>query len=168
MKKKSLIVFVFLVGGFFGVLLGFLLGIYFLPILIEEKPATIEKIQSAENYEVKMGEFIRDLKGSDRFHWGEGKIILSHENFEGGKAYFFTLQGKVAPGPDYRLYVTKKFIEDEEEFLANEEQVVEVAKVKAFTNFRYRVPNNVDILEYNNVMIWCHRFKEFITSARLH
>ncbi len=43
--------------------------------------------------------FVRDLEGFERFYWGEGGIYVSDE--------LVWLDGSIAPGPGYRLYLTK-------------------------------------------------------------
>ena len=44
------------------------------------------------------GNFTRDLPGSEAFNWGEGKVRASDTGI--------WLEGKIPPGPDYRLYLT--------------------------------------------------------------
>ena len=62
-----------------GLLIGFALGVYFLPILTAEdgldKAALAQREASAE----RSGTFTRDLAGSDAFHWGEGIVHVSSE-----------------------------------------------------------------------------------------
>lgn len=58
-----------------------------------------------------------------------------------------TLMGKLAPGPDYKIYLSR------------------VGDVKTFDNFIVPVPAAVDPAAYNTVVIWCETFSEFITSA---
>ena len=60
-----------------AVLVGFLIGVYTLPILAApsspDSEMLAEKAQSAKF----SGQFTRDLRGSDFLHWGEGKISLT-------------------------------------------------------------------------------------------
>ena len=45
------------------------------------------------------------------------------------------LDGEIAPGPDYRLYLTPSFVETEEAFLAIKDKSVMVSPIKAYKNF---------------------------------
>ncbi|MEC8117800.1 MAG: hypothetical protein VX124_10560, partial [Pseudomonadota bacterium] len=77
--------------------IGFALGIYFLPILTApagpERTALVEAAADARF----TATFTRDLPGSDFLHWGEGTVSLS--------ARRIVHDGRLAPGPDYKLYL---------------------------------------------------------------
>ena len=103
------------------------------------------------------------MKGSDAYHGGEGTLHLTQETGQ----YFFTLEGRVSPGPDYKLYLTPAYVEDEAEFLTIKSQSVRVADITGFDNFRVDVPMSIDPTQYPAVIIWCERFREFITAGRL-
>ena len=137
---------------------GFALGIYLLPILTAPPSADSGQMQSAVTQARYHGEFKRDLKGSDFFHWGEGKVSIGNE--------FVSLQGEIAPGPDYRLYLSPVFVEDEAEFLANKSKMKQVAEVKSFNNFVVPIKGSVEIENYTTMIIWCEAFGEFITAAK--
>jgi hypothetical protein len=96
-------------------------------------------------------------------HWGEGRLFLSRENLQ----YFFTLEGEISPGPDYKLYLTPKFVEDEAGFEAIKNNSIRVADVAGHENIRIAVPTSIDPTAYAAVVIWCERFSEFITAGRL-
>ncbi len=142
-----------------GLGIGFGLGVYFLPILIADAPVdnTIVLAQSAAAE--RQAVFIRDRADSDSFHWGEGTLYLTSTHA--------TLDGKLSPGPDYRLYLTPSFVETEDAFEAIKPQAVEVARIKGFENFSYEIPPHVDINQFGAVVVWCERFGEFITSGPL-
>ncbi len=144
---------------FAGLIIGFGLGVYFLPILTAEKGLDDTQIAQLEQSIERSGVFVRDLKDSDAFHWGEGKINVSDKKI--------WLEGKIAAGPDYRLYMTPRFVETEADFLAIKDQSVEVAPIKAFSNFAVDVPMDVDVSQYPALIIWCEAFGQFITSAEL-
>ena len=77
------------------------------------------------------------------------------------------LDGKIAPGPDYRLYMTPYFVETEAAFRAIKDQSVQIAPIKAFENFAVDVPAGVDVSQYPALLIWCEAFGQFITAASL-
>ncbi len=151
-------IFVLMTGG----VSGFGLGIYLLPILVAEEglsQSELTQLSAQPQDQIRRGIFIRDLPGSDAFHWGEGEIFASPERI--------WLDGRIAPGPDYRLYLTKGQVKTKAEFLAIKSQALQIAPVKAFENFSLSVPDGLDISAYDSVVIWCEAFSAFITSAQL-
>ena len=137
---------------------GFAAGIYALPILTAPSaPSAAEMATAAQEAEFK-GIFRRDLKGSDFFHWGEGEIQI-------GKR-FISLDGEVAPGPDYKLYLSPEYVETEADFLRLKSSMVRVGDVKTFSNFVVAVPEGIDPAAYEAVIVWCESFAEFITAAQ--
>src|SRR5258706_4499008 len=87
---------------------GFAAGIYFLPILIAPSAPSREEIAAIGKPQYT-ARFRKDLKGSDLLHWGEGELALD------AKAVTFT--GRLAPGPDYKLYLAPEFVDTKEGFL---------------------------------------------------
>lgn len=156
MKTRNL--FLFLVShGLVGVA-GFAGGIYALPILIAPpapSAAEVSAVSESANY---TSEFRRDLKDSDALHWGEGKVSVA----SGSISHL----GKLAPGPDYKLYLSPVFVETEVEFNRLKAQMALVGDVKTFNNFLVQVPPSVNPSEYTSVIVWCETFGEFITSAK--
>jgi hypothetical protein len=144
---------------FAGLIIGFGLGIYLLPILIADAPADIAVVQAAADTAEREAKFRRDLPGSDALHWGEGTLYLTADRV--------TLEGEVSPGPDYRLYLAPSYVEDEKGFFAIKSQSLEIARIKGFKNFSYEIPSGIDTSSYSAVVIWCERFSQFITAGRL-
>lgn len=142
-----------------GLVIGFGLGVYFLPIIVADDPADATIIQAEVKKADQEAIFVRDLPGSDAFHWGEGTLLLSKDRI--------TLKGEVAPGPDYRLYLIPEFADTEDTFLKIKSQSLEIARINGFTNFSYPMPEGVDTSGYKAVLIWCERFGEFITAGHL-
>lgn len=142
-----------------GLVIGFGLGVYFLPILTAEDGLDRTALAQLEASAERSGVFSRDLAGSDAFHWGEGTVRINRERV--------WLEGRIAPGPDYRLYLIPEFVEDEDSFLAIKSQAVDIGPVKAFENFILPVPEDVDASSFPALIIWCEAFGEFITAARL-
>ena len=134
----------------FVLTIGFGLGVYFLPILTAPKSIEISKINEYENKSLYQTEFVKDLRGSDPFHWGEAKVTISDKKI--------TVNGSIAPGPDYKLYLTSEFTQHEDEFLPIKEMAQYVAEVKSFENFVINVPSDVDVSKFNTVVIWCESF----------
>lgn len=137
---------------------GFALGIYMLPILTAPKGPDKSVLAATAQAATYKASFRRDLKGSDFFHWGEGTISLTSQRI--------AHDGKLAPGPDYKLYLVKTFVEDEAQFLAVKSGARQIADIKSFNGFVVDLPADVDINAYTTVLIWCETFSEFITAAK--
>ena len=139
----------------FGV--GLALGIYLLPILIAPTSPGVEEVRSVAESAQFTAEFRRDLADSDALHWGEGKLYVGSESI--------ALEGRLAPGPDYRLYLSPEFVETEAAFVALKAQMVEVGPVRTFENFMLPVPYSVDPAAFSAAIVWCESFGQFITAA---
>jgi len=138
--------------------IGFGLGVYFLPILTAPEAVKAEALKSLVGQAAFSAKFRKDLKGSDFLHWGEGTLSI------GPKA--IALQGRVSPGPDYKLYLAPEYVEDKEGFLRVKGRSVRLGDVKTFENFIVPVPGSVDIGRYTAVVLWCETFSMFISAAK--
>jgi len=150
--------FVLLITHGFMLVAGFALGIYFLPILTAPESVDRAMLQSSAENASYTGEFTKELKGSDFLHWGTGKVSISPEKI--------VHDGELAPGPDYKLYLTKSFVEDEAGFNAIKADSALIGDIKTFDGVIVDVPEDVDINAYNTVLVWCESFGEFITAAK--
>ena len=136
---------------------GFALGIYALPILTAPESPSVELVRSAAATAGYQGEFRRNLADSDALHWGEGTLSVGSETI--------SFEGRLAPGPDYRLYLSPRFVETEADFELLKPQMVEVGLVRTFENFMVAVPEGIDPSEYSAAIVWCESFGQFITAA---
>ncbi len=137
---------------------GFALGVYLLPILTAPKGPDKAMLAEMAQSALFSTEFKRGLKGNDFLHWGEGKVSITSDSI--------VHEGKLAPGPDYKLYLVKEFVEDEEQFLKVKNDSRVIGDVKTFDGFLLKVPGDVDIKQYTTVLVWCEAFGEFITAAK--
>ena len=151
-----ILLLIFSHGAVLGI--GFALGVYFLPILTAPKSANLSQIEQVVANPVYKAEFKKGQRGNDFFHWGEGQLVITNNEI--------VLKGKVAPGPDYKIYLTKKFVEHEDEFLPIKQNALYVADLKVFENFIVPLDKKINFEDYNTILIWCEAFKEFITSAK--
>lgn len=138
-------------------LAGFAAGVYFLPILIAPPAPAASVVEAMARSATFSGTFRRDLKDSDTLHWGEGTVSVG--------ASAISLQGRLAPGPDYKLYLSPQFVETEAEFMRLKPQMKRVGDVKTFENFVVAVPANIDPARFTTVVVWCETFSQFITAA---
>ena len=137
---------------------GFGAGIYALPILTAPPAPSEAKIKAMSSQAEYTGQFRKDLKDSDALHWGEGTVSVSSK--------FITLMGKLAPGPDYKLYLSPEFVETEADFNQLKTNMVRIGDVKTFNNFIVEVPPTINPSNFNSVIVWCESFGQFITSAK--
>ncbi len=138
--------------------LGFMIGIYALPILTAPSSPTEASIQEVSSEASYTAQFRRDLKDSDALHWGEGTVSVGPE--------YITLMGRLSPGPDYKLYLSPEFVETEADFNRLKSAMVRVGDVKTFENFVVEVPPDIDPSKFTSVIVWCESFGEFITAAK--
>lgn len=136
---------------------GFGIGIYLLPILIAPESPDVEAVRSTADVAQFEGVFRRDLADSDAFHWGEGTLFISRDTI--------AFEGRLSPGPDYRLYLSREFVETEADFESLRSDMVQVGLVQTFENFTVAVPASVDPAEFNAAIVWCESFGQFITAA---
>jgi hypothetical protein len=137
-------------------LAGFSAGIYVLPILTAAPPAP-SSVAMGSGEALFQAQFRRDLKDSDFLHWGEGRVQLG--------ATRISFDGKLAPGPDYKLYLSPQFVETEAEFKRLKPQMLRVGDVRNFERFELPLPPGTDLQRYNTVIVWCETFSQFITAA---
>jgi len=155
--QKMFRLITFLVSHGLAMAVGFALGIYLLPILIAPDAPSEAEVVNASSKAIFVTRFERDLPGSDFLHWGEGELSISTRRI--------SFKGNIAPGPDYRLYLTPKIASDEPTFLAIKAQSAYVGDIKTFDKFIVEIPEDINPSDYHALVIWCETFGEFITAA---
>jgi hypothetical protein len=138
--------------------LGFGLGIYALPLLTAPEapsPADLTALMGPTQW---TGQFRRDLKDSDALHWGEGLVSVGPRSI--------SLLGQLAPGPDYKLYLSPEFVETEADFKRLKPQMQRVGDIRTFDNFIVPVPEGIDPARHTTVVVWCETFSQFISAAK--
>jgi len=138
--------------------IGFAAGIYVLPILTAPAGPPMTELQVQARSATFTAQFKRDLKDSDWLHWGDGTVSISPRTI--------SLIGRLAPGPDYKLYLANEFVETKQDFLRIRKTAVRVGDVKTFENFMVAVPAHIDVSKYNTVIVWCETFSKFISAAK--
>jgi hypothetical protein len=135
------------------------LRVYFLPILTAEKGLDTVAIEALSQSALRQVTFVRDLPGSDGLHWGDGVIMANADQI--------WLDGEISPGPDYRLYLTPKYVETGSEFLQIKADSTQIGPIKVVVNFALDFPADVEASNFPAVPIWYEAFGQFITVARL-
>jgi hypothetical protein len=129
-----------------------------LRILTEPAAPEASLLRSTPERAQYKGQFRRDLKDSDPLHWGEGTVSIGRDAV--------SLEGRIAPGPDYKLYLSPEFVETEADFVRLKPRMARVGDVKTFDNFIVPVPPTIDPGQFTTVIVWCESFNQFITAAR--
>lgn len=137
---------------------GFAGGIYALPILTAPPPPPAAELSAAAASAQFQGQFRRDLAGSDALHWGEGTVSIG--------PHAITHQGRLAPGPDYQLYLSPAFVDTEAAFQAGRAQMRHIGAIRSFEGFSVPVPPGVDPAQFSTAVVWCESFSQFISAAR--
>jgi len=141
-----------------GIGIGAALGIYLLPILAAPPAPASAQLQSLAGSATWHTTLRRDLPGSDALHWGEGTVAV-------GPAHV-SHQGRLAPGPAYRLYLVPSHVETGDDFLRVKAQALAVGDIRGFDGFVLPLPTGADPARYSSVVVWCEAFGRFITSGR--
>ena len=137
---------------------GFALGVYTLPILTAPESPSTEQVNASAEAALFTGVFRRELEDSDLFHWGDGTLYVS--------ATEIVLQGRIAPGPDYRLYLSPEFVATEADFEVLKPRMVQAGHVRTFENFAVEIPEGINPADFTTAIVWCESFGEFITAAQ--
>lgn len=135
---------------FTGLVIGFGLGVYFLPILTVEKGLDTLAIEALSQSALRQGTFVHDLPGSYGLHWVDGVIMANADQI--------WLDGEISPGPDYRLYLTPKYVETGAEFLQIKANSTQIGPIKAVENFALDIPADVEASNFPAVLIGCEAF----------
>lgn len=138
--------------------IGFAVGIYALPILTAPPSPDAAMLQARSEGAEFTAPLTRDLRGSDFLHWGEGQISITSDQI--------IHMGELAPGPDYMVYLTPKFVEHEDEFNLIKGDSALIGPVKTFGGFLLDIPAGIDPSDYTSIVVWCESFGEFITAGK--
>jgi len=138
--------------------LAFGLGIYILPILTAPADPSASSVAAAMQDSKYQATFKRDLPGSDSLHWAEGKVSVG--------ARQIAFDGRMAPGPDYKVYLVPEYVDTIDGFLKVKDNARRVGEAKSFKRLLVDLPPDVDVDDYTTVVVWCETFSKFISAAR--
>lgn len=122
------------------------------------KRRTQQRIESTATETLYAGRLVRRLKGSDLSHWGEGEVRISR--------YRIAHIGRLALGPDYKLYLAPRFVDTKEAFLLIKDKSIYMGDAKTFNSFIVAVPASIDVSDYDAVVVWCEASDQFISAAK--
>jgi len=155
------VIWSFLVGGFLGTGVGFIVGIFVYPyVFLADIVAHEERPDATSRPLVASGSFIH-ANPSDPIHYGKGDVMVYDdivhlaENFE------------VGPGPKFHVYLVPL---DEVTPSSDIEKTmyVDLGRLRAFKGSQnFRIPRGLDLSAYKHVVIWCEHFSVLISPAKL-
>ncbi len=150
--------FTLLITHCLAIAVGFAGGIYTLPILLAPTAPSSSALATASANAQFTAQIRRNLEDSDALHWGEGQLYVSSDTI--------AFEGKMAPGPDYKLYLSPSFVETEAQFEQLKSEMVLVGDIKSFDGFMIPIPNSISPANYTSAIVWCESFGEFITAGQ--
>lgn len=151
----------FLVGGLFGVIGGFAIGIFVYPYIFLADIVADERLENAQNRTVVAeGTFIH-ANPSDPIHYGSGGVTVYAEALQLGQDF------EVGPGPKYHVYLVPDADVTPDTAVA-ETMYVDLGRLRAFKGSQvYPIPDGLDLASYKSVVIWCEHFGVLISPAKL-
>ncbi len=159
------IVISLIAGGLGGIVIGFALGIFIYPYWFLNDTAS-EQLQSGlKQTSIAEGMFIH-AQPNDPVHWGRGSVKLLRDENQKITVYL-DMDFEVGPGPRFHVYLAdKSIIRNNQEFEASTS--FDLGRLRAFRGSQvYPVPKEVDISQYQSVVIWCKEFGALISPATL-
>ena len=153
----------FAIGGLLGIGAGFAAGIWFFPYIFPLEP--VNHVLTQEEVQVPVvaeGTFIH-ANPRDPIHWGKGTVSVYKTMI------YLKPDFEVGPGPDYRvLLVPKSAIKTNADVRDVLSKSVDLGQIQAFKGGqRYAIPANVNLADYQSVVIWCRQFGALISPADL-
>ncbi len=151
----------FLVGGLFGVIGGFAIGIFVYPYIFLADIVADEKLENAaDRTVVAEGTFIH-ANPSDPIHHGKGRVTVYGEALQLGADF------EVGTGPKYHVYLVPEG-DVTPDTPVDETMYVDLGRLRAFKGSQvYPIPNGLDLSGYKSVVIWCEHFNVLISPAKL-
>lgn len=154
---------IFVLGGLLGTGAGFALGIFIYPYIFP--PPEANEVMTPAEMQVPMaatGQFIH-ANPRDRIHWGKGKVSVFQNQV------FLEPDFEVGPGPDFRvLLVPKANIKTNADVRGVLSKSIDLGGLRAFKGSqKYAIPANVNLADYQSVVIWCRQFAVLISPADL-
>jgi len=151
----------FLVGGLFGVIGGFAIGIFLYPYIFLADIVADEKLENAAaRTVVAEGTFIH-ANPSDPIHHGTGSVTVYQQALQLGADF------EVGPGPKYHVYLVPDAAVTPDTPV-DETMYVDLGRLRAFKGSQvYQIPDGLDLSAYKSVVIWCEHFSVLISPAKL-
>ncbi len=156
--KKNIISFVG--GSNLGTAAGFILGIFFYPIIFPP-PVAMEQVVDADKKQVVATGMFIHANPSDPVHYGRGAVTVYDDTVHLESDF------EVGPGPKFHVYlVPTPDITSASQ--VKDTMFVDLGRLRAFKGSQnYGVPAGVNLSNYGSVVIWREQFGVLISPATL-
>jgi len=151
----------FLLGGFLGTGVGFVVGIFVYPYVFLADIVASERVpDAASRTPVATGSFIH-ANPSDPLHYGKGDVKVYDDLLHLGENF------EVGPGPKFHVYLVPADDVTPSTDVANT-MYVDLGRLRAFKGSQnFQIPPGIDLSAYKFVVIWCEHFGVLISPAKL-
>ena len=151
----------FVVGGFFGIAVGFAIGIFVYPYIFLADVVASEEVVGVETKQIiAAGAFIH-ANPSDPIHYGSGAVTVYDDTVRLEQDF------EVGPGPKYHVYLVPSGDVTSSSVVQNS-MFIDLGRLRAFKGSQnFPVPGGVDLRDYGTVVIWCEQFDVLISPAKL-
>jgi len=151
---------VFVLGGVFGTAFGVAVGFFVFPYVFPPPSAADALTDVERSALVATGTFIH-ANPNDPVHYGRGRVSVYE------RTVFLEPDFEVGPGPAFHVYLVAKMALRASSDL-KDVKFVDLGGLRAFKGSqRYPVPADIDLKDYQSVIIWCERFGVLISPADL-
>ena len=139
---------------------GFAAGIISFPYIFPP-PEVNETVANKESKQVlATGTFIHSNL-NDPVHYGKGNLTI-YDDLVHLESDF-----EVGPGPKYHVYLVPK-VDVMPDTDVESTMFVDLGRLKAFSGSQnYQIPNGINLVDYQSVVIWCEQFGVLISPANL-
>ena len=155
--RAALLLVVGLIVGAAG---GFAVGIVAFPYLFPPPEVNEPLLAKSDADLVARATFIH-ANPSDPVHYGQGSATIYADLLR------LEADFRVGPGPKFHVYlVPDADVTPDTEVEAT--MFVDLGRLKAFSGSQnYAIPADIDIADYNTVVIWCEQFNVLISPAAI-
>jgi len=160
MNRLSRGIAIFVLGGVFGTAFGIAVGFFIFPYVFPPPPAADQLADAERSALVATGTFIH-ANPNDPVHYGKGSVSVYEHTV------FLEPDFEVGPGPAFHVYLVSRMSLRSSSDL-KDVKFVDLGGLRAFKGSqRYSVPADVNLKDYQSVIIWCERFGVLISPADL-
>ena len=150
----------FVAGGLLGAGLGFTVGIAVFPYLFPPPEVNEPLTGRTQDDALARASFIH-ANPSDPIHYGRGTATIYADLLRLESDF------EVGPGPKFHVYLVP-LAEVTPDTEVEKTMFVDLGRLKAFAGSQnYGIPEGVDLVNYQSVVIWCEQFNVLISPATI-
>ena len=148
----------FVAGGLLGAGLGFTVGIAVFPYLFPPPEVNEPLTGRTQDDALARASFIH-ANPADPIHYGRGTATIYADLLRLESDF------EVGPGPKFHVYLVP-LAEVTPDTEVEKTMFVDLGRLKAFAGSQnYGIPEGVDLVNYQSVVVWCEQFNVLISPA---